>query len=151
MISFLVWGIGEITISGNVMEKIKKVQWDQFRAKLLPIVEQAANKNNHHFDKQVDKALLSNGAFLFLVNGGFFVLRPIYRDGLVHVEVLFAYSERPGNMRKYQPVIERLTREIGGRSVIFYTALKTVVKFSEKKGYVLDTHKNHIYKLVKGL
>jgi len=125
------------------------VNWSEYRDKLLPIVEQTEIKNNHRAAKQIDLALLKKRAFLFLVPNGFFVLRPIIEKGEIYNEVLFAYSFATGNTIKHQATIATLTRQIGGKGVIVYTVLKTLIKLLKRLGYQQQSVDGRIVKLIK--
>lgn len=92
----------------------------KWRDTLLPVIRAAAQKNQHDFVDDVDRALLSGKAFLFLSDEGFFALRPFDGD---KVCVVFACSFSHGCTVKYQPVIETLSRAIGAKYIEFETAL----------------------------
>lgn len=105
----------------------------KWRSKLYPILKRTEHNNRHAFANDVDLALLNRKAFLFISEHGFFVLEPIDGD---KVCVMFAYSFVQGAVRAYQPEIERLSREIGAKQIVFYTALgKAFARVCTRLGY----------------
>ncbi|WP_308318783.1 hypothetical protein [Vibrio metschnikovii] len=98
--------------------------YSKWRDRLLPIIEQTEQRNDHEFANQVDEALLSGRASLFLVADGFFVLEPSFIDGEMAVCVLFAYSFNKGSSAIYLPVMEKLAKEVGAKKLLFWTAVK---------------------------
>ena len=98
--------------------------YSKWRDRLLPIIEQTEQRNDHEFANQVDEALLSGRASLFLVEDGFFVLEPDVTDGEMSVCILFAYSFNKGSAGLYLPIIERLSKEVGAKKLLFWTAVK---------------------------
>ncbi|EKO3632413.1 hypothetical protein M3894_002943 [Vibrio metschnikovii] len=87
-------------------------------------MEQTEKRNNHNFAGQIDEALLSGRASLFLVEDGFFVLEPSFIEGEMSVCILFAYSFNKGSAGLYLPLIERLSKEVGAKKLLFWTAVK---------------------------
>ncbi|EKO3628983.1 hypothetical protein M3926_003084 [Vibrio metschnikovii] len=87
-------------------------------------MEQTEQRNDHEFANQVDEALLSGRASLFLVADGFFVLEPSFIEGEMVVCVLFAYSFNKGSSAIYLPVMENLAKEVGAKKLLFWTAVK---------------------------
>lgn len=74
-------------------------------------------------------------AFLFMVNEGFFVLRPrhIASVNQVWIECLAAYGEcRTGLslVDKYLPIIDQLVRDYGSRKLIFSSPRKAYLRLS---------------------
>ncbi len=98
--------------------------YSKWRDRLLPIIEQTEQRNDHEFANQVDEALLSGRASLFLVDDGFFVLEPSFIEGEMVVCVLFAYSFNKGSAAIYLPVMEKLAKEVGAKKLLFWTAVK---------------------------
>ena len=131
---------------------ISRESWPDYRINLLPVIERAAERNRHKFAEQVDKALSDERAFLFLIEDGFFVLRPIVDDNNdIHNEVMFAYCWGGTGVNTYQPLVEEMTRMIEGKSVIAYTTLKPLGRLMLAKGYRLDSKKDRVMKWVKEL
>lgn len=98
--------------------------YSKWRDRLLPIIEQTEQRNDHEFANQVDEALLSGRASLFLVDDGFFVLEPSFIEGEMVVCILFAYSFNKGSADIYLPLIERLTKQSGAKKLLLWTAVK---------------------------
>lgn len=114
----------------------------KWRDTLLPVIRAAAQKNQHDFVDDVDRALLSGKAFLFLSEDGFVALQPFDGD---KVCVLFAYSFTQGATAKYQPEIEVLSRKIGAKSIVFHTALNgAFTKLVLRLGYRKIAQQEHV-------
>ena len=125
--------------------------WSEYRDKLLPIIRRTEQRNHHQFTDEIDSALSNERAFLFLVSDGFMVLQPVPENGVVSVNVMFAYNEGRDAIVRYQAVIEQLTREIGGRGVHFYTKVAGLKPIAEKMGYALESVQDGIHKYKKTL
>lgn len=121
--------------------------YSQWRDKLLPIIQKAAEDNRHPFAENVDRALLNSKAFLFLSEDGFVALQPM--DGKA-VCVLFAYSFTQGSTAKYQPEIEVLSKKIGATSIVFHTTLDgAFATLCRRLGYRKLKQNEHISTWVK--
>ncbi|WP_277207067.1 hypothetical protein [Vibrio misgurnus] len=94
-----------------------------WRAQLLPIIERTEQRNQHPFAKQVDEALLTGRAALFLVEEGFVVLEPNIVANTLEVWVLFAYSAEKGAMARHLPTVEALAQQVRATRLRFYTAV----------------------------
>lgn len=129
---------------------ILKVLWDSYRDKLLPIIQQIEQRNNHMFADEIDKALSEDRAFLFIGDDGFFVLEPLSRNGIVRVNVMFAFNWGANAIDRYQSTIERLAREIGARSIELYTAVKGLIPLLENNNWRMDSD-GHVMHWVKTL
>ncbi|TGZ32576.1 hypothetical protein EQ875_03857 [Photobacterium damselae subsp. damselae] len=114
---------------------IKKENWLEFHEKLLPIIKQTEQRNNHMFADEIDEALSEGRAFLFVGADGFFVLQPLSNDGVVTVNVMFAFNWESNAIHRYQSVIEQLSREIGARGLELTTAVKGLVPLLESEGW----------------
>ncbi len=119
----------------NLLMNIKKQNWQQYRDKLLPIIQTTEKRNSHLFSDEIDKALSSDRAFLFVGEDGFFVLQPISRTGIVTVNVMFAFNWESNAIHRYQSTIERLSREIGARGLELTTAVKGLIPLLEAHGW----------------
>ncbi len=128
------------------MKRTSKQPWNKWRDKLLPIIQRAANRNRHDFADNVDKALLSGRAFLFIAEDGFFVLEPM---GKGVVEVVFAFSFGGHACRVYQPVIDQLARDIGADHLYFETTLRGFAVLAKELGYVKQSQRGRVTKWVR--
>ncbi|MGR5241752.1 hypothetical protein ACPV36_12715 [Photobacterium damselae] len=129
---------------------IQKALWDNHRDKLLPIIQQTERRNNHKFADEIDKALSDGRAFLFIGADGFFVLEPLSRNGIVRVNIMFAFNWGANAIDRYQSTIERLAREIGARSIELYTAVKGLIPLLENNNWRMDSD-SHVMHWVKTL
>ncbi|PJC87844.1 hypothetical protein CSW98_01595 [Vibrio sp. HA2012] len=125
---------------------IAKADYVQHRKKILPLIRQSARKNRHDFADNVDKALLSGRAFLFIAEDGFFVLEPM---GKGVVEVVFAFSFGGHACRVYQPVIDQLARDIGADHLYFETTLRGFAVLAKELGYVKQSQRGRVTKWVR--
>lgn len=67
--------------------------------------------------KSIRKACHERRAFFFKVPEGFFILRPRANPTRVHIDV--AYGTGGNLIRRYEPHIERLARDIGAVALTF--------------------------------
>ncbi len=111
---------------------IARRSWINYREQLLPLIKQTAQRNNHMFADEIDKALSEGRAFLFIGQDGFFVLEPLSSKGLVRINVMFAFNWGGDAINRYQTMIERLAREAGARSLELYTVVKGLVPLLEQ-------------------
>ncbi|WIH29307.1 hypothetical protein KEC60_16205 [Photobacterium damselae] len=111
---------------------IARRSWINYREQLLPLIKQTAQRNNHMFADEIDKALSEGRAFLFIGQDGFFVLEPLSSKGLVRINIMFAFNWGGDAINRYQTMIERLAREAGARSLELYTAVKGLVPLLEQ-------------------
>ena len=125
---------------------ITKQPWDKWREKLLPIIERTAKRNQHDFAENVDKALLSGRAFLFIASECFFVLEPMGNDV---VEVVFGFSFGGNSCQKYQPVIEQLARDIGAKTLYFETTLRGFAILVKELGYIKQSQSGRVTTWIK--
>lgn len=116
------------------METVR-ASWSEYRDKLLPIIERTAQRNEHDFVGQVDEALNDDRAFLFIADDGFMILKPTHRSGCVWVTVMFAFNWGENAIERYQPEIEKMTKQIGGRGVELYTAVTALSPILCGQGY----------------
>ncbi|MGD6739676.1 hypothetical protein ACN08N_23490 [Photobacterium leiognathi subsp. mandapamensis] len=114
---------------------IVKQKWQNYREKLLPIIQATEKRNAHIFSNEVDKALSSGRAFLFVGEDGFFVLQPLSNNGIVTVNVMFAFNWESNAIHRYQSVIEQLSREIGARGLELTTAVRGLIPLLESQGW----------------
>ena len=115
--------------------KVTKQSWEQWREKLLPIIQQTAERNDHSFAEFLDKALSSDRAFLFCSEDGFFVLMPVEERRRMVVEVSFAYCWADNGIMTYQEVIETLAREIGADALRLFTMVEKLIPLLTEQGY----------------
>lgn len=118
---------------------IKRKDWAEYQEKLFPIIKQTERRNDHIFADEIDKALSEDRAFLFIGDDGFFVLEPLSRNGIVRVNVMFAFNWGANAIDRYQSTIERLAREIGARSIELYTVVKGLIPLLESNNWSMDT------------
>ncbi|MGR5465372.1 hypothetical protein ACPV5G_20760 [Photobacterium damselae] len=102
------------------------------------------------FADEIDKALSDGRAFLFIGADGFFVLEPLSRNGIVRVNVMFAFNWGANAIDRYQSIIERLAREIGARSIELYTVVKGLIPLLENNNWRMDSD-GHVMHWVKTL
>lgn len=114
---------------------ITKQNWQQYRDKLLLIIQATEKRNSHIFSDEIDKALSSGRAFLFVGEDGFFVLQPLSRSGIVTVNVMFAFNWESNAIDRYQSTIEQLSREIGARGLELTTAVNGLIPLLEAQGW----------------
>lgn len=115
---------------------VTKADWARYRDKLAPIIRHTEQRNQHQFSDTIISALSDERAFLFVAEDGFMVLQPVpVPGGVISVNVMFAYNDGNDAMLRYQPVIEQLARDIGGRSVHFYTKIAQLKPIAESVGY----------------
>ncbi|MGR5465348.1 hypothetical protein ACPV5G_20640 [Photobacterium damselae] len=131
-------------------EQITKKSWRDYREKLFPIIKQTERRNNHKFADEIDKALSDGRAFLFIGADGFFVLEPLSRNGIVRVNVMFAFNWGANAIDRHQSTIESLAREIGARSIELYTAVKGLIPLLENNNWRMDSD-GHVMHWVKTL
>lgn len=115
--------------------RIKKAGWERYREKLIPIIQQVADRNGHDFTDEIDTALMHEHAFLFIADDGFMVLKPTVRKGITWITVLFAYSWGGDAIHRYQAQIETMTRQVGGRGVEAFTKVAALAPILEQEGY----------------
>ncbi|MBY3789584.1 hypothetical protein HPQ32_14255 [Photobacterium carnosum] len=112
-----------------------KAGWKDYRNKLLPIIQATEKRNLHLASTEIDKALSSGRAFLFVGEDGFFVLQPISRKSIVTVNVMFAFNWGSNAIDRYQSTIEQLSREIGARGLELTTAVNGLIPLLELQGW----------------
>lgn len=114
---------------------IAKQNWQKYRDKLLPIIQATEARNAHTFSDEIDKALSDERAFLFVGEDGFFALQPLSNNGIVTVNVMFAFNWESNAIHRYQSIIEQLSREIGARGLELTTAVKGLIPLLEYEGW----------------
>jgi hypothetical protein len=123
-----------------------KADYSKHRCRILPIFEASAKKNNHDFADNIDKALLSGRAFLFISNDCFFVLEPINQE---LVEVVFGFSFGGNSCVKYQPCVEQLAKKIGAKKLCFHTTLRGFAILAKQMGYTKQSQSGRVTTWVK--
>nr|WP_238689000.1 hypothetical protein [Vibrio cholerae] len=103
-----------------------KLSYESWRSRVLPLMEQTEERNQHWFAKQVDEALLDGRASLFLVEEGFFALEPSLDNGEMQVWVLFAWSNRKGALKRHLPTVEQLAKRVKAKRLLLNTAVKAL-------------------------
>ncbi|UWY94966.1 hypothetical protein N4267_18720 [Vibrio cholerae] len=103
-----------------------KLSYESWRSRVLPLMEQTEERNQHWFAKQVDEALLDGRASLFLVEEGVFVLEPSLDNGEMQVWVLFAWSNRKGALKRHLPTVEQLAKRVKAKRLLLNTAVKAL-------------------------
>ncbi|MEC6796768.1 hypothetical protein C9J20_09050 [Photobacterium phosphoreum] len=116
---------------------IAKQNWQQYRDKLLPIIQTTEKRNSHLFSDEIDKALSSGRAFLFVGEDGFFVLQPLSENSVMTVNVMFAFNWGGNAIERYQNMIEQLSREIGATELELYTVVESLVPLLEQQDWQL--------------
>ena len=116
---------------------IAKQNWQQYRDKLLPIIQTTEKRNSHLFSDEIDKALSSGRAFLFVGEDGFFVLQPLSENSVMTVNVMFAFNWGGNAIERYQNMIEQLSREIDATELELYTVVKSLVPLLEQQDWQL--------------
>lgn len=116
---------------------IAKQNWQQYRDKLLPIIQTTEKRNSHLFSDEIDKALSSGRAFLFVSEDGFFVLQPLSENSVMTVNVMFAFNWGGNAIERYQNIIEQLSREIGATELELYTVVESLVPLLEQQDWQL--------------
>ncbi|SMY34299.1 hypothetical protein [Photobacterium andalusiense] len=130
--------------------RINKQNWLKFREKLLPIIRETEQRNHHQFSDEIDQALSSDGAFLFVGEDGFFVLQPLSENSVVTVNVMFAFNWGGNAIERYQNMIEQLSREIGATGLELYTVVKSLVPLLEQQDWQL-TNGDRVMHFIKPL
>jgi hypothetical protein len=113
--------------------------WADFKDRLFPIIQKTQSRNDHQFADEIDNALRTERAFLFLVKDGFTVLLPKRRDGLPWLNVMFAFSWGGNAIDRYQSEVELKARQMGARGVELYTAVEGLEQALLDNGYVKTT------------
>lgn len=116
---------------------IAKQNWQQYRDKLLPIIQTTEKRNSHLFSDEIDKALSSGRAFLFVGEDGFFVLQPLSENSVMTVNVMFAFNWGGNAIERYQNMIEQLSREIDATELELYTVVESLVPLLEQQDWQL--------------
>ncbi|PSU19625.1 hypothetical protein CTM97_20995 [Photobacterium phosphoreum] len=129
---------------------IKQETWSVYRDKLLLIIRSTEQRNYHQFSDEIDQALSSDRAFLFVGEDGFFVLQPLSENGVVTVNVMFAFNWGGNAIERYQNMIEQLSREIGATGLELYTVVKSLVPLLEQQHWQL-TNGDRIMRFIKPL
>ncbi len=74
------------------------------------------------FVDTVRRDCISGISHLFVVDTGFFVVRPVFDDDHNRLELLVVaavtHTPKRGNVARYQPLIEALARKIGAKAVV---------------------------------
>ncbi|MBM7455164.1 hypothetical protein HNR62_001024 [Oceanisphaera litoralis] len=84
---------------------------------------------------EIQDACLNQQAFLFVRPDAGWVLKPLVENGVVGVLVWAAWSERRDGLSRYQPEIEQLTRQIGGRWLRFHTRRRGFLRMAPRLGW----------------
>ncbi|PSU67017.1 hypothetical protein C9J20_20410 [Photobacterium phosphoreum] len=129
---------------------IKQETWSVYRDKLLLIIRSTEQRNHHQFSGEIDQALSSDGAFLFVGEDGFFVLQPLSENSVVTVNVMFAFNWGGNAIERYQNMIEQLSREIGATGLELYTVVKSLVPLLEQQDWQL-TNGDRVMHFIKPL
>lgn len=97
--------------------------------------------NNKHYADKVYQWIESGNAHLFMVLGGFIILRPIVENEIPTVHVEFAYSsDRRSFKNGFNFVCDRAV-EIGARKVTFSTKNDKLARLAKKLGWTkTDEH-----------
>ncbi|PSU89931.1 hypothetical protein C0W35_18165 [Photobacterium kishitanii] len=127
-----------------------KAVWKDYREKLLLIIQATEKRNSHTFSDEIDKALSFDRAFLFIGEDGFFVLQPLSENGVVTVNVMFAFDWGGNAIERYQASIEQLSREIGATGLELYTVVKGLVPLLKQQHWQL-TNNDRIMRFIKPL
>jgi hypothetical protein len=128
-----------------------KADYLKHREMVLYIIEEAARRNNHDFAQQVDEALLDSRAFLLITKCGFIVLQPTIKDGLVWVNIMFAYSWGTTALGLHMEEIYALARKIGARGIELYTVVPKLELFLTRKKFTKDSGESRIQHWIKRL
>ncbi|OBU37926.1 hypothetical protein [Photobacterium phosphoreum] len=129
---------------------IKQETWSVYRDKLLLIIRSTEQRNHHQFSDEIDQALSSDRAFLFVGEDGFFVLQPLSENSVVTVNVMFAFNWGGNAIERYQNMIEQLSREIGATGLELYTVVKSLVPLLEQQDWQL-TNGDRVMHFIKPL
>lgn len=129
---------------------VLRQNWHKYRDRLLPVIQATERRNSHLFSDEIDKALSSDRAFLFIGEDGFFVLQPLSENGVVTVNVMFAFDWGGNAIERYQASIERLSREIGATGLKLYTVVKGLVPLLKQQHWQL-TNDDRIMRFIKPL
>jgi hypothetical protein len=116
------------------------------RDRILPLIEKAAERNRHDFADNIDRALLSGRAFLFLMNNGFFVLEP---NNDRSIEVAFGFSFGGNSCLEFQPSVEQLARDIHATHLYFHTTLRGFAILAGKMGYKKKSQSGRVTTWIK--
>lgn len=126
-----------------------RLDYKKHRDRIFPIIMQVCIQHDRHYANEINDALLSGRAFLFVETDAFVVLEPYDGD---KVHVAFAYSFSSGCAARYQPEVERLSRLIGAKVITFYTVLTGPFAYLVKKlGYKEVSKEGRIYTYAKEL
>ncbi|MCD9525533.1 hypothetical protein [Photobacterium carnosum] len=129
---------------------IKQETWSVYRDKLFLIIRSTEQRNHHQFSDEIDQALSSDRAFLFVGEDGFFVLQPLSENSVVTVNVMFAFNWGGNAIERYQNMIEQLSREIGATGLELYTVVKSLVPLLEQQDWQL-TNGDRVMHFIKQL
>lgn len=84
---------------------------------------------------RIRNACQNEQAFLFVKPDAGWVLKPLAESGVVGVFIWAAWSDRRDGLAHYQPEIEQLARQIGGRWLRFCTTRRGFVKAAPRLGW----------------
>ncbi|SIO96092.1 hypothetical protein [Vibrio spartinae] len=128
-----------------------KADYRKHRSRILPFILRAQQRNNDQFANQIDSALLECRAFLFLCDGGFYVLQPTIRNGVVWVNIMFAQSLGKCVLSTHMSEIHQLTRQVGGRGIELFTAVDRLSGFLRRQGFSKDSSNDRVQHWIKEL
>ncbi|WP_059121078.1 hypothetical protein [Vibrio sp. MEBiC08052] len=128
-----------------------RADYRKHRLRILPFITGAQQRNKDPFADQIDRALLECRAFLFLCGGGFYVLQPTLRNGVVWVNIMFAQSLGQCVLSTYLSDIHQLTRQIGGRGIELFTTVERLSGFLRRQGFSQDSSNDRVQHWIKEL
>lgn len=133
------------------MNQVIFADWAVYRPLFMPVLEKTQARNDHYFADQIDKALSSDEAFLFLAADGFLVLQPCRYNGQQAVYVMFAWNPAGDAINRYQTLVEDLALRIGAELILLETKVKKLTPTLEANGWLLQKTVNGVARWGKPL
>ncbi|MGB7996562.1 MAG: hypothetical protein WCF45_10595 [Photobacterium halotolerans] len=133
------------------MSQLLLADWPTYRPMLFPILEQTEQNNDHKFAKEVDQALQSSRAFLFLAPDGFVVLEPMaLADGMTAF-IQFGWCSRANALARYQEELEQIARAGNAVQMMLETKVTKLAIPLTKQGWRCVEARDGITRWVKPL
>lgn len=91
--------------------------------------------NDEHYSSRISQLIESGDAYLFMVGGGFMILRPISINDNATVHVEFAYSVDGRSFRSGFNFVCCRAKEIGANKITFQTKNGKLARLAKKLGW----------------
>lgn len=100
---------------------------------IIDIIKEVSK--SEEYAEKVFKLIRAGDAHLFMVGGGFIILRPIVVDGIATVHVEFAYSNDGSTFLKGFRFICDRAKEVGANKITFRTRNNKLSRLAKKLGW----------------